>query len=76
MRPDSVDGMGYMDKMADVNCSKLEIPAGCRRMGVNETDKMRDARRKRADEMESADEMEIWGVRWNGRDGKIVPALN
>ncbi len=24
--------------------------------------------------MESADEMEIWGVRWKGRDGKIVDA--
>ena len=40
--------------------------------GVDEIDKMRDARWKRADEMESADEMEIWGVkmerpRWKGR---------
>ena len=26
--------------------------------------------------MKSADVMEIWGVRWKGRDGKIVPALN
>ncbi len=44
--------------------------------GVDEIDKMRDARWKRADEMESADEMEIWGVRWKRRDGKVVPALN
>ena len=43
--------------------------------GVDEIDKMRDARWKRADEMESADEMEIWGVRWKLRDGKVVPAL-
>ena len=25
--------------------------------------------------MESADEMEVWGVRWKLRDGKVVPAF-
>ncbi len=30
---------------------------------------------EQADEMESADEMEIWGLRWKVRDGKVVPAL-
>ena len=44
--------------------------------GVGGIDKMRDARLEQTDEMKSADEMAIWGVRWNGRDGKIVPALN
>ena len=43
--------------------------------GVDEINKMRDARRKRADEMESADQMKIWGVRWKVREGKVVPAL-
>ena len=44
--------------------------------GEDGIDKMQDARWKRVDEMESADWMEIWGVRWKGRDGKVVPALN
>ena len=43
--------------------------------GVYGIDEMRDARWKQSDEMKSADEMEIWGVSWRGRDGKIVPAL-
>ena len=43
--------------------------------GVDEIDKIQDSRWKRADEMESADEMEIWGVRWELRDGKVMPAL-
>ena len=61
-----------MEEMADANCSKLEMPAG----GVDEIGKMRDARLYRAYEMKSADEMEIWGVRWNPRDGNVVPALS
>ena len=43
--------------------------------GVDEIDKMRDTRWKRADEMESADEMNIWGIRWKLWDGKVVSAL-
>ena len=58
--------------MADGKCSRLEMPAD----GVDEIDKMRDARWKRADEMESADWMEIWGVRWRPQDERVVPALN
>ena len=57
MRPDEVDEMDKIDKMADAKCSRLEMPAD----GVDEIDKMRDARWKRADEMESADYMETWG---------------
>ena len=32
--------------------------------------------KKVCDEMESADEMEIWGVRWRPQDGRVVPAFN
>ena len=47
-----------MDKIADVKCSRLEMPAKCQRIpvdGVDAIDKMRDARWKRADEVVSAD---------------------
>ena len=91
MRRDGVDEMDEMDKMADVKCSRLEMPAdagGWVRWDRQDARSMRDgdlcemeiyarvyARWKRADEMKSADEMEILGVTWKGRDGKIVPAL-
>ena len=38
-------------------CLRLEMPAD----SVHQIDKMRDARWKQTDEMESADWMEIWG---------------
>ncbi len=33
MRRDGVDEMDEMDKMADAKCTRLEMPAGCRRVG-------------------------------------------
>ena len=61
-----------MDKMADANCSILKMSAD----GVDEIDKMRDARWKRADETESADEMGYGGSDGNSEMEKSCQPLS
>ena len=56
------EGVDEIDKMADVRCS---TPAAgwLHPDGVDEIDMMLNARWKRTDELEIADEMEKWGHR-------------
>lgn len=61
-----------MDEMEDIKSSKLQD----RRTEIDETDKMQDARWKRADEMEQKDEnvgVQMKTPRWKARASPQPP---